>query len=81
MVATLLDPRFKALLDNDQIQYARKECLKYLMSSDRSDDCDDCTNTIPQAAFSSHCILTATWDHLKSVLNQMIWQCTLFPFN
>ena len=53
MVTTLLDPRFKALLNDNQIQYARKECLKYLMSSDSS---DDCANTIPQTASSSHCI-------------------------
>ena len=60
MMAALLDPRFKALLDDHQIQYSKKECLKLLMCNDSSDDDDNCSNTIPQAASSPHRSESAT---------------------
>ena len=34
MVATLLDPRFKMILETEQIAYAKKECLKLLCNGE-----------------------------------------------
>jgi hypothetical protein len=31
LVATLLDPRYKMILSEDQFSYARKECLRMLL--------------------------------------------------
>ena len=36
MIATLLDPRYKILLEIDQVNHAKRECLKLLNGSDSS---------------------------------------------
>jgi hypothetical protein len=41
IVATMLDPRFKIALDPEQIQYARKECLKMLLPDENISSGDD----------------------------------------
>ena len=38
MIATLLDPRYKMILDAEQIVYAKKACLKHLVDSDSDED-------------------------------------------
>ena len=40
IIATLLDPRYKMLLDSEHVAYARKECLKCLNGDIESSDED-----------------------------------------
>ena len=45
MVATLLDPRFKNLLEKEHIAYARKECIKLLCNGDYESDSENAASS------------------------------------
>ena len=53
MIATLLDPRYKMILDADQISHAKKECLKHLVNGDSDDDNDNNTRSSHRNPVSS----------------------------
>ena len=68
MIATLLDLTYRMLLEIDQVNHAKRECLKLLNGSDSSGDMLNCLLSNLSFHFESTC-MAATSQH-STVHNQ-----------